>query len=598
MSKNIFKNILFASIIFSVGSLTAVSEIYISKGLDYLLPETSKIKNFKRLGTITLLAKNGEIIQKIGPATREKVYPGKMPLMIEKAFIAAEDRRFYMHDGVDFWGVIRAASKNLRQISFEEGASTITQQLARIVYLSQDKTITRKVKEAALAFKIERELSKEEILLKYLNNVYLGSSAYGISDAAWVYFSKTPDLLTLSETALIAGLAPAPSLYSPLVNKDLAIKRRNIVLQRMQHEGFISQSEFKKAINSEITLKTSVPKYFNSAAPFFSSWLFQELPKILTEEQIEIGGLTIRTSLNLEWQLIAREIIQTYSPKEIEAALVAIEPNSGFVRVLIGGKDFNKNQFNRATQALRSPGSTFKIFIYLAALIEGIKPNDIFLDHPKCWYGYCPNNFGNKYLGEIKLIDALRTSSNTIAVQLLDDIGFKKIISIANKLGIGIESELGNYYPLAIGALEETVINMTAAYASIINEGLYIKPTPFEEIKGPNNIILWSKNQNHIKGEQTIPKPVAQTLVKMLKTVVKDGTGIAASLPNRPVAGKTGTSEGNRDLWFIGSLPELTTGVWLGNDNNKVTTSSSGNAALTWRLFVQKIEKDLTQIKF
>ena len=591
MSNKAAKRLLVASILFSIGSAVAITEFFITRTIDSFLPNSIRVKNFRREGTITLLSMNGQIIQKIGHSSRDQVDKEKINKLIKNAFIAAEDRRFYLHNGVDLWGISRATRRNISQASFEEGGSTITQQLARIIFLSQNKSLTRKIKEAAIALKIERDLSKQEILSAYLNNVYLGSGAYGISDAAWIYFSKHINDLNIPEAALIAGLAPAPSLYSPLVNKDLAIQRRNIVLKRMKKEKFISKNEFIQSINSQINLRPSPPRYFNSAAPFFSSWLFQELRTILTPEQIKRGGLTIKTSLNLKWQSIARETIQRFSPEETEAAIVSIESNSGLVRALVGGKNFKYNQFNRATQALRSPGSTFKVFIYAAALLEGFKPEDIFIDYPKCWQGYCPKNFGDKYFGKITLIDAIKTSSNIIAVEILDQVGFEKVNSIANQFGIGIERKLGNYYPLAIGALEETVLNMTAAYSALNNQGIYRKPMPFEEIKGPDNNIIWSLKDNS-KERKILNKNTAKTLVRILEESVKDGTGIAASLPNRSVAGKTGTSEGNRDLWFIGSLPELTTGVWFGKDNNEPTNSSSGNAALTWRIFTKEIIKN------
>ncbi len=521
-----------------------------------------------------------------------------MPVIIKKAFIAAEDRRFYQHKGVDLWGVCRALISNLKQRTVREGASTITQQLARTVFLSQDRTFTRKLKEAALAYKLERQLSKEEILEQYLNHVYLGSGAYGITDAAWIYFSKTPALLTLEEVALIAGLPPAPSLYSPLVNPELALQRRSIVLARMKRQGFISKLEFNSAIKSQLNLNPAQPKFLKSTAPFFTSWVAQKLPDLLTPEQLEVGGLKIRTSLNLEWQKKASKVIREQGPAELEGAMVSIEPNTGLIRVLVGGKDFASNQFNRVTQAVRSPGSTFKLFPYVAAIDSGYKPEDIFLDAPRCWENYCPKNFGDKYFGRISLADALKNSLNTVAVQLLNKVGFEKVISITTKLGLKNKQELGNYYPLAIGAYEQTVLEMTAAYAGIANRGIYIEPTPFEEIIGPGDIILWSKDIAKKDNQHAINRDVADTMNWMLQQVVHSGTGAAAALDNRQVAGKTGTSEGGRDIWFIGSIPQLTTGVWFGYDDNRKTNLGSGQAAWVWKKFILKIESEFPILNF
>ncbi len=582
----------------AIGSSSALVEIFFSKAIDSLLPEAIEVNRFRRPGTITILSTNNRIIQKLGPATREKVEKGKMPRLIKEAFIASEDRRFYKHKGVDLWGISRALITNLRERSVSEGGSTITQQLARTVFLSQDRTLTRKLKEAALSYKLERQLSKEEILEEYLNNVYLGSGAYGISDAAWVYFTKKPSLLSLEEAALIAGLAPAPSLYSPLVNTELALKRRSIVLERMQEQGFISPQQLIQSSIRPLNLKPATPKYFNSAAPFFTSWVAQQLPLVLNPEQIEVGGLTIRTSLNLKWQKEGQKAIREHSPENMEGAIVSIEPNTGLVRVLIGGKDFKTNQFNRATQALRSPGSTFKLFPYLAAIESGIKADEIFIDKPMCWKGYCPKNFGDKYMGEVSLADAFKNSLNTVAVQLIDKVGFQKIISGANRLGIGNYRYLENYYPLAIGAFEQTLLDMTGAYAGINNRGMYLQPTPFEQIKGPGDEILWDHIANKGKGQRAFEPKVADTMNWMLQRAVSTGTGIAAALKDRPVAGKTGTSEGGRDLWFIGSIPQLTTGIWFGYDNNKKTKSGSGEAAWTWKQFMNQIKGEFEVIKF
>ncbi|HGY5539391.1 MAG TPA: transglycosylase domain-containing protein, partial [Prochlorococcus sp.] len=321
-----------------------------------------------------------------------------------------------------------------------------------------------------------------------------------------------------------------------------------------------------------------------------TSWVAQQLPNLLTPEQLEVGGLKIHTSLNLAWQKEAQQVVRKYAPRNTEGSIVSIEPNTGLVRVMVGGKDFNTSQFNRATQALRSPGSTFKLFPYAAAINAGIKPEDKVVDAPRCWNGYCPKNFGGKYLGSVALADALRYSLNTVAVQLLDKVGFDAVINMANNLGIGTKRPLGKFYPLAIGAYEQTVLDMTAAYAAVANRGIYIKPTPFEEIKGPNGEMIWNRRIEGDKGRRALDSDVADTMNWMLQRVVSGGTGAAASLKDRPVAGKTGTSEGARDLWFIGSIPQLTTAVWFGYDNNKPTYGGSGDAAWAWKQFMSKIE--------
>ena len=577
----------------AVGVGAALGTRALTELVDATLPDARGIASFNRPGTITLLSTNGKVIQKLGPATREKVKPGAMPPTVAEAFIAAEDRRFYQHDGVDGWGIARAIVTNVRQGAVREGASTITQQLARTVFLSQDRTITRKLKEAALAMKLERQLSKQQILEQYLNYVYLGSGAYGVADAAWIYFSKTPEQLTASEAALIAGLPPAPSIYSPLVNPDLAKERRSIVLDRMAQAGFISTSEADRGRNSPLGLKPATPKYFNSSAPYFTTWIAQELPKFLTPEQLEVGGVKVRTSLNLDWQKKAQQVIRANAPFDTEGAMVSIDPGNGLVRVMVGGKDFSKSQFNRTILALRSPGSTFKLFPYAAAIDRGMKPETKVFDAKRCWNGYCPKNFGNKYYGNISLADALKNSLNTVAVQLQDIVGFDAVIEVANNFNIGTDRPLGKYYPMAIGAYEQTILDMTAAYAGMANRGVFFTPSPFEEIRGPKNELLWSRRLSGNRGRRAVDSDVADTMNWMLQRVVTGGTGIAAKLDDRQVAGKTGTSENTRDLWFIGSIPQLTTGVWFGYDDDRATKSTSGEAAWAWKQFMLQIKDEI-----
>ena len=578
------------------GVAVALSQSLLLVGVDSLMPDVRRLGSYNRPGTVTVLSADGQVIQKLGPATREKLMSGQMPLLVQRAFIAAEDRRFYQHNGIDPVGIGRALVRNLKQGAVEEGASTITQQLARTVFLSQDRTILRKLNEVVLAGKLERQLSKQQILEQYLNNVYLGSSAYGISDAAWIYFSKTPAQLTLPEAALIAGLPPAPSVYSPLVNPDLALERRATVLRRMREAGFIDDLQLERASATPLALQPAEPKYWTSRAPYFTSWVAQELPKVLSPEQLEVGGLTIRTSLNMTWQERAQATINKHAPGEMQGAVVSMEPGTGMVRSMVGGKDFTTSQFNRAAQALRSPGSTFKLFVYLTALKEGMKPEDKINDRQVCYGGYCPRNFGNRYMGTVPLWVALQNSLNTVSVSLLKQLGFDKVIATAKSLGIS--RELGRFYPLAVGATEQTVLDMTAAYAAIFNRGVYVTPTPFEEILGPNGELLWSRRVDGDRGRRAVPTDIADALLWMLQQVVKGGTGYGAVPPDRPAAGKTGTSEGGRDLWFIGGVPQLVTGLWLGYDNNKETKSTSAVAVVAWAEYMGPILKDLPVRQF
>ena len=582
-----------AAVAVALGGSLALAQSLLTAAVDSTLPDVKGIRSFNRPGTLTVLAEDGSVLYKQGPATREKLQPGKMPRLVQKAFIAAEDRRFYSHDGVDPVGILRAVGRNISQGSVEEGASTITQQLARMVFLSQDRTLMRKLKEAALAGKIERQLSKEQILEQYLNFVYLGSSAYGISDAAWVYFSKTPEQLTLPEAALIAGLPPAPTVYSPLVNPDLALQRRATVLRRMREADFIDDRQLQEALNAPLGLKPSEPKYYVNPAPWFISWLEQELPTVLTKEQLEVGGLTIRSSLNSRWQAAAQATIKKSASAGMEGALVSMEPGTGLVRAMVGGQDWNRSQFNRATQALRSPGSTFKLFTYVSALRFGMTPEDTISARERCYTdGWPPKRFcipGTR--GAIPPKDALARSVNTAAVATAEKVGFPRVIDTARRLGI--TGEIGEYPSMVLGANEKTVLEMTAAYAAINNRGLFVMPTPFEEIIGPDGKRLYSRAEKGPPARRAVSSDVADATMFMLQGVVRYGTGGGAALPDRPVAGKTGTAEGARDLWFIGSIPQLTTAIWFGYDQNWKTGSSSAQAAYAWGSYMRTVTKGM-----
>ncbi|MEB3352137.1 MAG: PBP1A family penicillin-binding protein [Cyanobacteriota bacterium] len=575
----------------AVGGGVGLAQAALVAGMDLFLPDARGIASYNRPGTITILADDGSVVQTQGPATREKLAPGRMPALVEKAFVAAEDRRFYEHDGVDPTGIARAMLRNLTTGSVEEGASTITQQLARTVFLSQDRTLVRKAKEAMLAGKIERQLTKRQILEQYLNVVYLGSGAYGISDAAWVYFSKTPDKLTLPEAALIAGLPPAPSVYSPLVSPDLALQRRSTVLRRMREAGFISSDQEVAAAASPLALKPADPKFFDSAAPWYSSWVMLELPRVLTKAQLEVGGLTIRTGLNRQWQAEAEKVIKARAGS-MEGGLVSMEPGTGLVRALVGGKDFNRSQFNRAVQALRSPGSTFKLFAYTAAIEAGMKPEDTISNKERCYQdGWPPKRFCISGSGSMRLMDALAMSKNAAAVATAEKVAYPRVINVARRLGL--TGPIGAYPAMVLGANEKTMLEMTAAYAAINNRGVYVEPSPFEEIRGPEGELLYSRRTDGKPPKRAVSSDVADAVMWMLERVVSQGTGGAAGLADRPAAGKTGTAEGARDLWFIGSIPQLTTAVWFGYDENRKTGSSSAQAASAWGAYMAGITKTM-----
>ena len=547
------------------------------------LPATSSALTYVRTGSLTIKSGDGTVLQQIGPATREKVGIAKMPELLPKAFIASEDQGFYKHGGVDYGAITRATLKNVIARDVVEGGSTITQQLARIVFLGQERSMGRKVREALLAQKMEDELTKQQILERYLNLVYLGSGAYGVADAAWIYFSKTTDQLDLGEMAMIAGMAPAPSDYSPLINPDLARQRRNIVLERMAYVGFITNAERDAAQAAPITVKPGAQKYVKSEAPYFTSYIQQRLPELVSKEEIELGGLTVETTLNLKWQKLAQKTvnyaIRSYGPYEGfgQAALVSVEPKTGEIRSLVGGDDFGKSQFNRATQAQRQPGSTFKAFVYSAAIAAGFSPNRGYIDGKYVVDGYEPQNYGKTYRGSVSMKDALISSINIVAVKTLVDVGFEPVVELAEKMGI--KSKLLPAYSLALGSSEVNLLELTSAYGTLANKGEHVEVHGITRIRNRFGKLIYEAK---FKPERALDAESASIMSWMLEAVVANGTGRNAYLPDRQVAGKTGTSEKRRDLWFVGYIPQLVTGIWLGNDDSSPTGGQSSTAALTW----------------
>ncbi|MGK7953828.1 MAG: PBP1A family penicillin-binding protein [Crocosphaera sp.] len=544
---------------------------------------------YARPETLTIEGADGEILEQVGPVTHEKLKIWQIPDVVQLAFIASEDSRFKRHRGVDVQGIIRAAFSNFQAGEVVEGGSTITQQLARIVFLNQERSFTRKFREMRLAQKIENNFSKKEILERYLNLVYLGSGAYGVADAAWVYFSKPIEELTLSEAATLAGIVPAPSLYSPLENKETAVRQRDLVLNRMAEEELISQSQLQEALASPLTLNPSQPQRFVRKAPYFTDYIQQQLPKYVSEETLKAGGIRVETTLNTQWQTAAEAAIdnaikygrwQGYK----QASLTAIDPRNGQIKVMVGGNDYDNNQYNRVTQAQRQPGSTFKAFVYGTAIAAGFSPYRTFTDAPYVVDGYRPENYGDKYSGgQVSMRQAIASSLNVVAVQTLVKVGWNPIINIAQRMGI--QSELKPTYSLALGAWEVNLLELTNAYATLANEGVYQEAHGISRILDRHGKVLYQAEPETL---QAIDANTTNIMTWMLRGVVTSGTGTPARLGRRPVAGKTGTSDKARDLWFVGYIPQLTTGVWLGNDDNKPTWGASTTAARVWGEFMKE----------
>ncbi len=512
-----------------------------------------------------------------------------IPNLVKNAFISGEDKRFMYHHGIDLIGLFRALRNNFQSGSIREGGSTITQQVARIIFLNNDFNIKRKIKESIISIILDLKYQKNQILKLYLNNLYLGSGAYGINEAAQVYFGKLISELCLSEIALIAGLAPAPSIYSPFNDFNLALKNRDKILYAMFADGYISRKKLNKALNKEIKLNKPTKEfgYLNDSA--LIKFILKQANEKITENGLsnKYKYLKIKTSLNSIWQTKAQNIANLIMPEDLEVALVTIESDSGLIRTFISGKEPHLNTFNRSTDAIRPLSSTFKIITYMAAFKDGKNLSDKYYDVPTCWEDYCPKNFSNVYKGKISLIEAFKISSNIVPIQISNELGLEKIINLANEFGIGYEHKLKKFLPLAIGAYGDSLLNISNVYSTINNNGLIIKPTILEKIESNNGEIIWI---NKSQSKRLINKNIIKKLRTILEKSVSEGSGISASIKNKKIFGKTGTSDGNRDLWFIGSIKGITTGVWLGFDDYKKTNLSSGNAALFWKNYIQAIQ--------
>ncbi len=562
------------------------------------LPDAKLALTYQRDGTLTMVSADGLVLQKIGPGAHETIIYKNIPPRVVDAFIAAEDQRFYEHQGIDGHGIARAIWSNLRRGDVVEGASTITQQLARIVYLNQDKSFQRKAKEILMAYKLEKNLNKNQIMERYLNLVYLGSGAYGVADAAWVYFGKTMKQLTVAEMAMIAGMAPAPSRYSPAVNPQAAQNQRNRVIRQMLATKAITPAEANAAIATPIQIQPKQPKFLYSQFPYFTIYVQRQLEQVLSPEQLAAGGLTVETSLNVNWQGKAEktvdQAIEQYSRWQgiDQVALTAIDPRSGEIKAMVGGNDFNKTQFNRATQAQRQPGSTFKTFVYTTAIAAGFSPYKEYVDAPYTVDAYQPENYDKTYRGKVNLLDALRHSVNVVAVKLLIDVGFDPVVKIAKAMGI--ESPLLPAYSLALGSSEVNLLELTSAYGTLANQGRHVPVHGIRRIWNSQGKVIYEAPK---KSTQAVDADTAAIMTWMLQGVVQGGTGTSASL-GRPVAGKTGTSEKNRDLWFIGYIPQLVAGVWMGKDDSSPTRGASGTAAAIWRMFMAQLTDDIPVEKF
>ncbi len=570
------------------------------------LPNLSQLAIFQPGEPSLLYDDDGRVFGSIVPEYRIFVPLSRIPLKLRQAIIAAEDARFYEHGALDLQGIARAAVRNLMSASVKEGGSTITQQLAKTLFLSHERTIGRKVKELQLAGELEQRYTKDQILEMYLNAIYFGHGAYGVEAAARIYFSKSVTGLTLSETALLAGLVRAPGRYSPLIDVKRAKARRQYVLDRMVATGALKQPQARRANLTPV----SVNPMFRSKgmAPWFIDYVRAQLDERLGQTLVRQGGLKIYTTLNAGMQRAAVKAISrgigaiaqrrkeqtagvTAAP---EGALIALDARSGEIKALVGGSDYSHSQFNRVVQARRQPGSAFKPFVYAAAFERGLTAATISDDAPISFEigagrrsdTWAPENVDRKYRGPVTLRHALEESINVPTVRLIAAIGVDPVIDLARRLGI--TSELRREYAMALGVSEVSLLELTSAYQAFANRGTLAPPFAIRRVVGPGEIVI---EEQFPQPQQVMSEEVAFVLTSVLEGVVERGTGKAARRIGRPVAAKTGTTQAAEDLWFIGYTPSVVAGVWLGYDQRRSIGSheTAGKvAAPIWVDFVKQ----------
>jgi penicillin-binding protein 1A len=546
------------------------------------------------------------------------IQPSDVPKVLKDAVVAAEDKRFWEHKGVDARGVLRAAWTDYTQGETVQGGSTITQQYVKNAYLTGDRTLSRKLREAIVATQLERRMSKEDILFNYLNTVYFGSGAYGVGAAAQSYFGKPVSQLTLSESAMLAGLIPAPTDYSPRVNSQEAEHRREVVLDEMLKQQLISQADHDQAMAlglwlavngpapAPATIVQPQPTKGATQYPYFVDWVEQVMLARYGPEKLYRGGLRIETTIDPRLQSYAEQAVTDHladTSPPLDMALVTVEPATGLVRAMVAGRDYAASQVNLALGGTLGfqPGSSFKTFVLAEAFEQGIGPETVYdappqfhipgCDGPDCYLGNYSDGQG---YGRMTLRKATANSINTVFAQLISDVGVQKTAEMANRLGVTSIDPNGSYgVSLALGAAEVSPLDMASAYATLANQGVRIDPTPILRVLDHDGHILEDNNQR--PGTPAVSPNVAANVTNVLQDVVKSGTGTAAAL-GRPAAGKTGTAEEYRAAWFVGYTPQLSTSVWMGyTDAQRSLRGTTGGStpAQTWASFMRPAMQDL-----
>ena len=575
-------------------ALLAVILAVFLKDISQSLPTTEEILAHEPSLATIVYDRNEKVITRLFQENRNWVKLDVVSPWMVKAILAAEDDRFYDHSGIRPVSIFREVLVDIFHRGARQGGSTITQQLARNLFLTKEKTIVRKAKEAILALRLERIYTKEQLLEMYLNTIYMGHGAYGIDSASKKYFGKAPGKLSITESAVLAGLVAAPETYSPFRNPSRSKTRKDYVLKRMLDLDWISKSDYDTSVNDVPKLVKREANRSNLSlkdSPHFVSYvLFNKLLPNYGTEMVYRGGLKVHTTIDLDLQKKAEDLV---SKMKYEGALVALDPNTGEILALVGGRDFDASKFNRATQAFRQPGSAFKPIVYATALENGYRAVDHLLDAPLIFpNGWKPGNYGSKYDGEVTLMDALARSINTVAVRLAQIDGVSRVVEMARRMGISTP-HLPEDLSLALGTASVTPLEMCVAYSTFANNGYKVEPYGIKEIKGKSGESI---EQNGPKLANAISVTTAVTTRSMLEQVAMWGTGAKARIDGHQTFGKTGTTNDWTDAWFAGGIPGLVVVVYVGNDNHTPLggkTTGTIAAVPVWKEFVSFAVKKL-----
>ena len=546
----------------------------------FSLNERGLLKIPEREPGIMMLSNNGSVLSEEGAFFGDAAHIADLPEYVPNAVIAIEDRRFRSHFGIDPIGLGRAIARNILSGHLVQGGSTLTQQLAKNLFLTQEKTATRKAQEAVLAVWLESKFTKDEILQLYLNRVYFGSGAYGIEQAAHIYYNKSANELTIMEAATLAGVLKAPSNYNPAKNPEASMTRAKLVIDSMVNEKFITADDATEAINTAggVTPEVSLP-----AKQYAVDWISKQLPLLVKNyDQSIIIETTIDPTIQANAEKAMRKRLNENGKKlnVSEGAMVVMDP-TGAVIAMIGGKSYQKSQYNRAIAASRQPGSAFKPFVYEAAMENGFTPDSIEIDEPVRIGNWSPENYKQKYLGEVSLEQAFAQSINTVAAKLAVNVGTDKVAAVAQRFGI--TSALTHDASLALGTSEVSPMELVTAYVPFANGGTAVQPYVVKRIVTRDGKVLYERKGDGLG--QVISENNLGEMNRLFRAVVQNGTGVKAQFGNFDIGGKTGTSQNYRDAWFVGFTPYMIAGVWMGNDDNSPTKNVTGGSlpTLVWR---------------